>query len=322
MLGDSPRVRFAHSLLIVMQTSLAVTLFVCTGLLLRNLARFEMIDLGITTENRVQVTTMFAANRSLSGPQRLALQTQVFDALESLQAVEAVALKQMDSRGTEAKVAFPDRPEKAEQSVRLISISDEYRQIVALPLLAGRGFAGFRPGELRRQRDYLRAKRDEKADLKQTPGEFQEVSRFSNMGRSTPEQCLSTTVWAANSRDMDVLRESFYVAPEIRAEVVKFLNTLPKEQREQFATPEELIGLAFTQEIRNKAEALAVSGTTAETDGSYKVITKWRSQNGAVKPKAIPMQRSGSGWKIIIPKEMVDDLPAMFDRMFATPISP
>jgi putative ABC transport system permease protein len=149
----SAAARRASSLLVVVETALAIVLLTGAGLVLRSFSRLLAVDPGFKTDHVLTVDIALPADRYRAVPSREAFYARAFDGLRRIDGVEAIGAAAVTPlTGNNWTVPFDraDRPVPAGQrppDVGWQAASGGYFAALQIPLRAGRLFgAADRPG--------------------------------------------------------------------------------------------------------------------------------------------------------------------------------
>jgi putative ABC transport system permease protein len=146
-LGNSRRLQKLRSGLVVTQAALAVALLAGAGLTLQSFWRLERVSLGFDPANKLAVDASLP--EGVPPEAFLSLITRFRDEIARLPMVVDVTYS-----GTMPMIAVAPmaakivgRPELHQIWFRSNHVSPEYFATLGLPLMAGRGFSGLRPGD-------------------------------------------------------------------------------------------------------------------------------------------------------------------------------
>lgn len=140
---------------------------------------------------------------------------------------------------------------------------------------------------------------------------FVRLENFADVGQATPSAAFQTAIWAVTKGNYEALAPLLTMSPDARARLQQYLDGLPRESRQKFGSPEQVIGLLMAMDIL-KNDALQIAGTV-NGDRNHATIDVRRHANGKVQAsgkKRIPLERGPSGWRLSISDAMMDDIPS------------
>lgn len=148
-LGGSRRLQRLRGGLVVFQAALAAVLLVGTGLTLQSYIRLGHVDFGFDLTDKLAVAGMLP--EGVSPNVYLQLATRVRDELARLPGVRNTTFSQgvplSVFRSIWNGIKIDGRPELGEVVFSYNRVSPEYFATLGLPILAGRGFEGLKPGD-------------------------------------------------------------------------------------------------------------------------------------------------------------------------------
>ena len=138
---------FARSLLVVLETGLAVLLLAGAGLLLRSFGELIDVDPGFNPENAIVFDLSPPENKYGEDPQIRQLADALLERLRRLPGATAIGIssfaRPLDNAGFYLTFQVDGRPEPApgeEEAMRVALVSPDYFKALGLPMVRGRAF--------------------------------------------------------------------------------------------------------------------------------------------------------------------------------------
>jgi hypothetical protein len=128
---------------------------------------------------------------------------------------------------------------------------------------------------------------------------------LSDSGRATPEAALQTLIWAALKGRESELAACVSLDPAARAKAESLLANLSPDARAKYGTPEQLVGLVFSNGVL-EATAVQFVTTSLAADGDHATLTLRIRANSREKDTKIPMIRSAAGWSMTVAEKQID----------------
>ena len=147
-LGDSRRLRRVRAAFVVVQAALAVVLLAGAGIMARSFLRLQHVNLGFDPNEKLAVMGTLPDGLSQDGYLQLA--ERLRDALAHLPGVREAtvsALVPFSNASASRSFKIDGHPELGEIQFSFNRVSPEYFATLGVPILAGRGFDGLRPGD-------------------------------------------------------------------------------------------------------------------------------------------------------------------------------
>lgn len=150
--GDSRRLSFLRGLLVVAQCALAVTLLTGAGLLIKTVHRLASIELGFVPQNKWVVSgSRRAAGTAAPARPAAVANAEIAARLAALPGVAAVAPTSSVPGGgggmVFGSIAIDGVSGRTEVNCYQFQVGGDYFETIGTPLVAGRSFAQFRPGD-------------------------------------------------------------------------------------------------------------------------------------------------------------------------------
>jgi hypothetical protein len=160
-------------------------------------------------------------------------------------------------------------------------------------------------------------------------GETMAWRSWRNRGQATPRAAMETTLWAAAGGDLLALESMLELEPATRAAAETLLSALPANARNLYSTPEKLIASAT---LKNSPLGDAQIAWFRQVDADHATIGVFLTKpdpsappvhepglagdrpppslppSSAFKLSTLTLQRSNSGWRLVVPPSAIDRL--------------
>jgi len=128
---------------------------------------------------------------------------------------------------------------------------------------------------------------------------------LTDAGRATPEAAFQTLVWAAMKGREPEMAACVSLDGAARAKAESFLATLSPEAHAKYGTPEQLVGLVFSNGVLESSAVQFVASTLA-ADGDHVTLAVRVRANSRESETKIPMVRSADGWAMAVGEKQID----------------
>ena len=127
---------------------------------------------------------------------------------------------------------------------------------------------------------------------------------LSDAGRATPEAAFQTLIWAAMKGREPEMAACVSLDSAARAKAESFIATLSAEMRAKYGTPEQLVGLVFSNGVLESTAVQFVNSSVA--DGDHGTLAIRVRMNGRESETKIPMVHSADGWSMAVGERQID----------------
>jgi hypothetical protein len=131
-------------------------------------------------------------------------------------------------------------------------------------------------------------------------------SAWKNEGRATPEAAVETMLWAAAGGDLDVLHDTLVLTPDARSKAAEILDRLPAETRQQYLTPEDLMGVVVAGNVPLGSAQLVARQQNWE--GQATEFLRLKDSSGRTRLVYLQLRQAPDGWKLTVPKSAVEQI--------------
>ena len=148
-LGDSRRLRRLRAAFVILQTALTVALLAGGGVTMRSYVALQRTGFGFDPTGKLAVDGALETG-AIPVAAYLDLARRAAEEIGRVPGVQMVALAEnlpLSNGSDDCEVCTSDRPEAPPINCSGNKVSPEYFKLLDLPVRAGRGFAGFKPGD-------------------------------------------------------------------------------------------------------------------------------------------------------------------------------
>ena len=137
------------------------------------------------------------------------------------------------------------------------------------------------------------------------PWQLLAASQWKNAGRETPAAAMETIYWAALAGELEVLAEALLIPEEDRAKVDAWFAGLSETTRQQYGSPEQLIGLLVAKDA-GPLTGMQVLAQNEISDTDVLLRVRFATDDGAVDSADYLLRRTENGWRLVVPADGVE----------------
>lgn len=136
-----------------------------------------------------------------------------------------------------------------------------------------------------------------------TPGDWTPAAAWQNRGRATPVAVLETMLWASAGGDLAALKDVLAFDDASQALATKAFANLPESDRQQLATPADLLALIVAGNVPLDSALIVARQQLGDTEVLEYMRLKDRS--GVTRQVCLTARRLPDGWRLQVPAETV-----------------
>jgi len=138
------------------------------------------------------------------------------------------------------------------------------------------------------------------------PGIWAPASVWKNAGRATPEAAVETMLWAAAGGNVGVLHDTLVLAPDTRSKATEILARLPAATRQQYLTPEDMMGVVVAGNVPlDSAQLVARQQNQGDQVTEY---LRLKDSSGRTEQVYLQLQKAPDGWQLVVPRSAVEEI--------------
>jgi hypothetical protein len=170
-------------------------------------------------------------------------------------------------------------------------------------------------GDVARLREELESLRDQVTQIAAVqaaaagedaiPVELVPAKEWKNAGWDTPAAAIETFFWAALAGEVKAVSDFILVPDEERTKVDAWFATLSESTRQQYGTPEKLLGLMMAKDA-GPLSGMQMLGQRPVNETDVMMKVRFGTNDGDVDDAEYLLRRTPAGYRLVVPADAAE----------------